>query len=118
MLLNSLYGRLFQGVVLPALLLPTRSKSSAYARHMRRMQRWPVERICEYQLEHLARLFALAGRESAFYRKQWLEAHVSAAELNELDDIRKFPITSKENWRQTFQTVWPLRRAERPIGNT
>ncbi|TWT81143.1 Phenylacetate-coenzyme A ligase [Planctomycetes bacterium CA13] len=102
MRLSSLYGQAFQSIALPAMLAPTQSKATSLARQMRRQQRWPIARIKEYQLSRLTELMRLAEQESQFYRQRWHQLGLSADRLRCLDDIRQFPITSKEDLESHF----------------
>lgn len=99
---SQLYGRAFQAIALPSILAPTRSKATKLARRIRRQQRWPISRIEDYQLTRLIELLQLAERESPFYRKRWSEIGVSARQLNNLDDIRQFPVTQKSELEANF----------------
>ena len=102
MRLSQIYGSVFQGIALPVMLSPTRSKTTRLAREIRRHQRWPIERIAEFQLSRVKELFQLAERESPFYRQRWAELGVSADQLQVIDDVRRFPITSKQDLESNF----------------
>ncbi|QDT06275.1 Phenylacetate-coenzyme A ligase [Rubripirellula lacrimiformis] len=102
MRLSSLYGRAFQAIGLPLMLAPTRSKTISLARRIRRQQRWPTARIQEYQLNRLTELLQLAERESPFYRQRWRERDVSPSQFTCLQDLQRFPVTSKGDLETHF----------------
>ncbi len=100
--ISKYYGRAFQRFALTALLAPTRSQAMALARGMRKLQRWPLERIRERQLGQLKNLVKLASEESQFYRNRWSEEKVALTQLQCLEDIRRFPVTHKEDLEAHF----------------
>ena len=99
--MSQLYGQFMQRVLLPLMLAPTRSQSTAIARRMRQRQRWPLERLQAYQLQHLQSLLAIAD-ESPYYHAQFREAGVSVDAIRELDDLRRLPITTKNDIEANF----------------
>jgi phenylacetate-CoA ligase len=100
--LDSLYGRIFQSLALPLMLAPTRSCAHRLAQEIRRQQRWPIERIQQQQLEKIRTLVELARSESAFYKQLWKEKQLSALDLRTIDDLHKFPVTTKADLEAHF----------------
>ncbi|MCS7466752.1 hypothetical protein NZK35_08865 [Stieleria sp. ICT_E10.1] len=97
-----IYGQVFQAVALPALLAPTRSRATPLAREIRRQQRWPLKKVRQQQFEQLRQLVLLAQEESSFYRERWSEHGISADSLKTLEDIQRFPITTKADLETNF----------------
>src|SRR5947209_5098021 len=56
----------------------------------------PAAVVREYQLRRLRRLVAFAGARVPLYREAFRRAGVSAADLRSLDDLRHFPILTRE----------------------
>jgi phenylacetate-CoA ligase len=61
---------------------------------------WPRETMRAYQLERLKVQIAHAYANSVFYRRKFDEHHVTPDDLQTLDDLRKFPFTTKEELKR------------------
>jgi len=59
---------------------------------------WPRERIEQFQLTALRRQLARIGAASAYYRERFTSAGFAAEVLNSLDDLRRLPVTRKEDY--------------------
>ncbi len=101
-MMSRLRGILTQKVMYPMLLMPTHSQAARLARDIRNHQRWSLSRLQQYQLERLTSLVQIAGLQSPFYRERFAECGVSADSLQQLDDIRQFPITTKSDIEGNF----------------
>jgi len=73
-------------------------------RRTRRMlessQWWSRERLEAYQLERLRETLERAVEVSPFYRERFAAAGVTPADLQRLEDIRRFPTLTKEDLRE------------------
>ena len=59
---------------------------------------WSRDRIEQFQLTALRRQLARVGAASAYYREKFKAAGFAAQALNSLDDLRKLPVTRKEDY--------------------
>lgn len=59
---------------------------------------WSRDRIEHYQFETLRRQLARVGATSAYYRDKFRAAGFATEALNSLDDLRRLPITRKEDY--------------------
>jgi phenylacetate-CoA ligase len=59
---------------------------------------WSRGRIEQFQLHALRRQLARVGAASAYYRDKFQAAGFAAEALNTLDDLRKLPVTRKEDY--------------------
>ena len=62
----------------------------------------PRQDLEKLQLERLRDTVAHAAANVPFYRKKFAEAGVSADSLQSLDDLRKFPFTVKDDFRDNY----------------
>ncbi len=60
-------------------------------------ERWPVERLAAWQLDRLCEVIDFARKETPFYRRLWSEHDLTARKLERLEDLKHFPITTKED---------------------
>ncbi len=60
------------------------------------MEKMNSDSLKALQLERLKKTFKWAYSKSSFYKKKFDEAGIAPDNLEELDDIRKFPFTSKK----------------------
>lgn len=58
---------------------------------------WSEERLREYQRERLAGLIAHAGANVPYYAERWRAAGVTPADFRELEDLPRFPDTTKDD---------------------
>ena len=63
---------------------------------LRRAEYWPPPRLQAWQLRRLRRLIAHAHANVPFYRRLYDEAGVGPSDLRTIDDLRRFPIVTKD----------------------
>jgi len=63
---------------------------------------WSLARIEEYQLDQIRRITAHAYEKASGYRRLFDEHGVKPGDIADLKDLRKFPFTSKENFRDNL----------------
>ena len=66
-----------------------------------------LDRLKEIQLQKMKAVVAFAWEKSPFYRRLWIAHGVSPETLKSLDDIRRFPVVSKDDF-EASQTQSPL----------
>lgn len=57
----------------------------------------PATDIQTFQEERMRETITYAAQHSAFYRKLWKEAEIEPRSIQTLDDLKRLPITTKEN---------------------
>ncbi len=62
----------------------------------------PVEEMQKLQLEKLKETVAWVEERVPFYKKKFKEAGLSAADINGVEDIAKFPVTVKDDLRDNY----------------
>lgn len=62
-------------------------------------ERWPAARAREYQLQKVKEILAIASG-TPFYSHLWRQAGVSWQDLKSLEDLKDFPIISKQDVRE------------------
>ncbi len=67
------------------------------------------------QLEKLKKIIEYAYSHSRFYRDTFDRAGVKPSDLKNFDDIRKFPLTSKETIRENLDSVLTVKRNSRRL---
>lgn len=72
----------------------------AATRTLLEQERWPRERIREYQAERLRAIVAHAYERSPYYRRALERAGVHPSDLREVDDVAKLPLLEKETVRR------------------
>lgn len=60
------------------------------------MEHWEPERIYDFQLNHLKQLTQHVYQNVPFYKQLWDQAGVHPDQIKSLDDLSKFPKTSKQ----------------------
>lgn len=60
----------------------------------------PLEHLQEFQFKRFKRIFNHAYQNSPFYRKMYQQAGLSIETLRTIEDVRKVPIITKENFRE------------------
>jgi len=63
------------------------------------IEHWPAERIADYQCDAVADQLAHVWKQSPFYRKKFDQAQVTPDDFRTLDDLRRFPFTTKDELR-------------------
>jgi len=61
-----------------------------------------VDELRALQLKRLKAVLARAERDIAHYRKTFAEAGARASDVNSLDDLARFPFTTKDDLRQNY----------------
>jgi phenylacetate-CoA ligase len=69
---------------------------------------WSRDRIEQYQLATLRRQLARIGAVSAYYREKFKAAGFAAQALNSLDDLRRLPLTRKEDYVAALEADPPF----------
>ena len=62
----------------------------------------PVEKMQKLQLEKLRETIAWVAERVPFYKNKFKEAGLTAADIQSLDDISKFPVTVKNDLRDNY----------------
>lgn len=99
---RSLFKWALRNVVLPISLAPTRTRYLRIAREIDERQRWPVERIKEFQLVRLRLLVQRAVSDSELYRERLGSFRLDANSLKTLQDYSAFPTTTKADIENNF----------------
>ncbi len=95
-------GLLVQKFVYPAMLLPTRSKTTSLARTIRKRQRWPLARLQQMQLQRMNDLCNTAANGSEFYRKKFDELNIDCPTFKHHDELPQIPVTTKADIEANF----------------
>ena len=64
---------------------------------------WSAEQIRRYKEGHLSKIIEQAYHHCPYYRKKYDEAGVSPSDFTCLEDLRKFPILTKEEVRNNLE---------------
>lgn len=74
---------------------------------------WSSEKIKSYKEEHLFKIIEYAFRNCSFYRKRYSLLGLSPSSFTCLEDLKKFPILTKEdvreNWKEIIADGFPSR---------
>ena len=73
-----------------------------YLQQVMRNQWKPPQELEKLQEKKLRHLLNHAYTNTIFYHKKFKEAHIHPSDFNHLKDLRKFPITTKEELRQNY----------------
>lgn len=99
----SLKARLRGAARRTAAMLPFAARDGATYWRTRRFleeaERWPAERIRDWQLQRLREVVRFAIAQTAGYRALYREARIAPEDLRSLDDVRHLPFTTKEMLR-------------------
>jgi len=68
-------------------------------RDLQESQWWPDERIKELQLKRLQDLVACAYEQTEYWRRLMDDNHILPADMQSLDDLRRFPLLAKPTLR-------------------
>lgn len=68
-------------------------------RELEQTQWWEPERIESNQIQRLRELLAYCNRHSAWYRDRWAEHGIDVGSVSSLNDLTKFPITTRAMMR-------------------
>ncbi len=63
------------------------------------LEYWPAERMRDYLRDAVADQLAHVAAHSPFYQRKFADAGVSAEDFQRLEDIRRFPFTTKDELR-------------------
>lgn len=63
---------------------------------LKKTQLWPIEQLRSYQLSKLKKLIKYANDHSSYYNKLFKENNININEIQSLYDIKKIPITTKD----------------------
>ena len=66
-------------------------------------QGWPEERIRAYKEEHISRILEQAYKHCPYYRQKYAAVGLSPSDFKQIEDLRKFPILTKEEIRENWQ---------------
>jgi phenylacetate-CoA ligase len=87
---------LIRHLLFPAWVGKNRSRRLAHLRELEQSQFWPADAIRELQWTRLRTLLDHASRSCPFYARKFRDAGLAPGDIRGLDDIRKIPVTSKE----------------------
>lgn len=67
---------------------------------------WPrasgdSQRVHKYQLDRLQNLIRYASRQVPYYSRRFAQSGVSPADIQRLDDLRKFPVSDKQDYQDS-----------------
>jgi len=100
-LVKSLVSPLQQGVRYAYGVIPAPIRYGKTFREMYNLlqesQWWSVEKLEEYQMRKLEKLLRHAYENVPYYRRVFDERGLKPKDIQSLDDLRKFPFTSKED---------------------
>ena len=65
-------------------------------------QGWPEERIRAYKEEHISQILEQAYKHCPYYRQKYAGVGLSPSDFKQLEDLRKFPILTKEEIRENW----------------
>jgi phenylacetate-CoA ligase len=82
------------------------------------IEHWPAERIAAYQRDAIAEQLAHVYQNNAFYRKKFADVGVTPDEFHTLDDLRRFPLTSKDELRGDPWTLLSVPKNEVCLAHT
>jgi phenylacetate-CoA ligase len=82
---------------------------------LRQAQFWSAEHIAAWQLAHLKKIVRYAYWKTPGYRHLYDEAGVHPDDLRSLDDLRHFPFTTKELFRDNLEEFSVPRRGRRYV---
>ncbi|WP_298880744.1 phenylacetate--CoA ligase family protein [uncultured Polaribacter sp.] len=74
---------------------------------LKKSEKWPLEKLEEYQLKKLQKLLNTAYNHSEFYRLKYDELKVDINDIKSLEDLKKIPVTTKNdliNFTDKIQT--------------
>lgn len=64
---------------------------------------WSKEQIRSYKEEHTFKILEQAYNHCPYYRKKYANVGLSPSDFKRLEDLRKFPILTKEEIRENWQ---------------
>lgn len=71
----------------------------------KKIQKASVEELKRLQLKLLKRQIHLAYRNSRFYHRKFKKSKVNSLQVKSLEDIKKFPFTSREELERNFRDI-------------
>lgn len=74
-------------------------------RHLLETDRYDAQQIRAYKEQHIAKILRYAYDHCVFYRKKYNAAGVSPDDFRVLEDLRKFPILTKEEVRENINDM-------------
>lgn len=97
------YERAFRSVLFPLYeTVLRRRRTLSYLREAERTQWISKDEIAAIQLARLRALVAACWQEVPYYRQTWTEAGLSPGDLASLEDLRHFPIITKQDIRENL----------------
>ncbi len=63
---------------------------------LKESEKWPREKLRQYQWEKLKETLDYAYRHSAYYRRKWDEAGIRPEMIRTAEDVKKIPVITKE----------------------
>jgi phenylacetate-CoA ligase len=72
------------------------------------LEAMPLEDLSKLQLHKFKRIFTYAYQNSSFYRKKFDQAGIRPENIKTQDDIRKVPLTSKDEMREAQEGKQPF----------
>jgi phenylacetate-CoA ligase len=73
-----------------------------YLRSLHKRVFWPEERLRRYQTEKLREVLKYAYENVPFYRRKFEEAEVKPSDVKAVEDLKKLPITTKDEIRRNL----------------
>lgn len=82
-------------------------------RLLKQSERWPLDRLLDFQLRACRSLLIFAHRHSPFYRARFRKVGFDPGQMNHLEDLQQIPIISKQELlthHAAVHTRYPFRR--------
>lgn len=71
----------------------------------RKIQKASIEELKRLQLKLLRKQISFAHRNSRFYHHKFMESKVNDLQIKSLEDIKKFPFTTREELERNFRDI-------------
>jgi len=77
----------------------------SYYRHFKQSFFWSREKLIDYQNKQLRKLISLSYRDVPYYRSLFDEAGLKPDDINNIDDLKKIPVLTRELLRENFELL-------------
>jgi phenylacetate-coenzyme A ligase PaaK-like adenylate-forming protein/glycosyltransferase involved in cell wall biosynthesis len=92
----SLYGKIFEGILLPAHNL---ARGRSYVRHrnfLEKSQWWPREQLLEFQWQETRKLVEHVFKSVPYYQKKYAEAGIRLEDIRSPEDFARLPVITRQ----------------------
>jgi phenylacetate-CoA ligase len=112
-----MYSSILRNVVLPLYDLATGTPTRTYLRELEKSQWYSPTEMRELQEKKLRHLIRHAHETVPYYRKIFQTNNLTPSDINNLDDLKKLPILTRNETREEFQALissnYPSKRTVR-----